>query len=396
MCSNSCDCDDTVATCIPDPISSSLSVCKTCDRKAKFVLRKHDPYCSGCFWKNCTHKFRSTLGKSRLIKHGDIVLVCFSGGPASSAMVELVLDGISDEPLKSLPIHPSLLYIDDSVVLGDSADHADVISLMKDTGRRYYTVPLELVYAEGPLCFDSKYNNDELRHTFTTTYNSFSTLTDREEFYRLTLRQLIVRVARDNGFKKVFTGETQTVLAARLLSNLALGRGAQIPDESAFLDSRDESVMILRPMREFSSKEVALFNFHTGVRHRVQKTPSTGCDPRASVARLTENFVNGLQVDFPSTVSTIWRTGDKLAAKECSDKTCKVCGSKLDCVNPPAASAVNALDLTRKLSRLTTGDTASEGTYDTMCYACRNLSEKVGSCGLPMSNVKAVDDQNTT
>ncbi|KAH8039834.1 hypothetical protein HPB51_009090 [Rhipicephalus microplus] len=129
------------------------------------------------------------------------------------------------------------------------------------------------------------------------------------------MRRLLLRLARDNGFAKVFTAETGTLLAATLLSTIALGRGAQLREEVGFLDDRDPEVLLLRPLREFSSKEVELFNEHCNVRFRPHTTPSTGCEPRASVARLTAKFVNGLQENFPATVSTVWRTGDKIESR---------------------------------------------------------------------------------
>jgi len=38
----------------------------------------------------CTHKFRSAFGKSKIIRDGEKVLVAFSGGQASTAMLYLV------------------------------------------------------------------------------------------------------------------------------------------------------------------------------------------------------------------------------------------------------------------------------------------------------------------
>jgi hypothetical protein len=57
-------------------------------------------------------------------------------------------------------------------------------------------------------------------------------------------------------------------------------------------------------------------------------------DPHASIQKLTETFVTELQEDFPATVSTVFRTGDKLsmgsstAEDECC-VLCQVCGIQL-------------------------------------------------------------------
>ena len=85
---------------------------------------------------------------------------------------------------------------------------------------------------------------------------------------------------------------------------VAVGRGAQVPNEAGFSDLRNQDVPILRPLREFSSKEVALFNLNCGdeqpIAHETSETKEGLKD--FTINRLTESFVNGLQEGFPSTV----------------------------------------------------------------------------------------------
>lgn len=396
MCSNSCDCDELSNA---EPPTNGVTnviasnVCKTCGEVAHLVLRKRDPYCKTCFIVSCTHKFRSTLGKSKLLKPGDRVLVAFSGGPSSAAMLQLLRDGFSEEAHKRLLFDPSLVYIDDSAVL-DNQDpemaQRVVVQLMKDSGFPYYTSTLDLVCSSECLKLDCAAHTtlvtdtESPRTAFTASYQAFKTLTDRESFYKLSMRRLLLRLARDNGFVKVFTAETGTFLAATLLSTIALGRGAQLREEAGFLDDRDPQVQILRPMREFSSKEVALFNVHRRVPFRVHKAPSTARDSRASIARLTGTFVNGLQEDFPATVSTVWRTGDKIASRSCARtaaSSCRLCGSPLDTLEVAPCSAVAALELTRDISRLRVADAepksdvpdSDEKVSRVFCYSCQAL-----------------------
>ena len=37
-----------------------------------------------------THKFRAAIGKTKLVRDGETMLVAFSGGPASAALVSLI------------------------------------------------------------------------------------------------------------------------------------------------------------------------------------------------------------------------------------------------------------------------------------------------------------------
>lgn len=393
MCSNACDCDELIYADPPTNGVHASDVCKTCGEVAHLVLRKRDPYCKTCFIVSCTHKFRSTLGKSKLLKPGDRVLVAFSGGPSSAAMLQLLRDGFSEDTHKRLLFDPSLVYIDDSAVLDNQDPEValkEVTELMRDSGFPYYTSTLDLVYSAECLKLDRSTHStlvtdtESPRMAFMAGYGAFKTLTDRESFYKLSMRRLLLRLARDNGFVKVFTAETGTFLAATLLSTIALGRGAQLREEAGFLDDRDPQVRLLRPMREFTSKEVALFNVHRLVPFRVQTTPSTACDYRASIARLTGKFVNGLQEDFPATVSTVWRTGDKIASRSCAgtaSSSCRLCGSPLDTEEVAPCSAVAALELTRHISRLRVADAqptpempdSDEKISRIFCYSCQAL-----------------------
>lgn len=44
-----------------------------------------------------------------------------------------------------------------------------------------------------------------------------------------------------------------------------------------------------------------------------------------SIQKTTEQFVNNLQVEFPSTVSTIFRTGEKISEKTLAIAYCLLC-----------------------------------------------------------------------
>jgi hypothetical protein len=57
-------------------------------------------------------------------------------------------------------------------------------------------------------------------------------------------------------------------------------------------------------------------------------------NPHASIQNLTETIVTDLQEDFPATVSTIFRTGDKLSMGSSTSQDeccvlCQVCGIQL-------------------------------------------------------------------
>jgi cytoplasmic tRNA 2-thiolation protein 2 len=104
-------------------------------------------------------------------------------------------------------------------------------------------------------------------------------------------------------------------LAITLLSGIATGRGMQLPADIGFRDATGSDIDIIRPMREFSREDVENYNSFHDFGFGFSR-PSFSPDPFSSIERLTESFVVGLQKDFPATIPTIFRTGDKLQGRK--------------------------------------------------------------------------------
>ncbi|RUS22228.1 LOW QUALITY PROTEIN: hypothetical protein BC937DRAFT_89955 [Endogone sp. FLAS-F59071] len=129
---------------------------------------------------------------------------------------------------------------------------------------------------------------------------------------------------------RLFLGDTSTRLAIRTISLTAKGRGYSLPLDVAVEDAVSvPGVVVLRPMKDMLAKEVGVYNRWKELENGVVVTKSwaTGAEPRNSIERLTEEFIVGLDRDFPSTVSTITRTASKLTPAEDMDfeKTCALC-----------------------------------------------------------------------
>lgn len=89
------------------------SKCKRCDGKPYVILQKKDVFCKLCFKQYTEHKFRSTIGKVKLIRPHHKVLIAYSGGQNSTAMLNLTLHCLNlDNPSTRLLLKPYLLYID--------------------------------------------------------------------------------------------------------------------------------------------------------------------------------------------------------------------------------------------------------------------------------------------
>jgi cytoplasmic tRNA 2-thiolation protein 2 len=65
-----------------------------------------------CFLAAATHKFRASLGKSKIVRPRDHVLIAFSGSQASTALLHLVNAGLNEDSHKRLMFACSVVYID--------------------------------------------------------------------------------------------------------------------------------------------------------------------------------------------------------------------------------------------------------------------------------------------
>lgn len=92
----------------------NLKQCKKCvEGKPVVLLQKKDAYCSSCFIDYASHKFRSTIGKSKQLKPNHQVLLAVSTGQSSQAMIHLTCESLSSPISQNrLFFQPTLLYID--------------------------------------------------------------------------------------------------------------------------------------------------------------------------------------------------------------------------------------------------------------------------------------------
>ncbi|KAM9192090.1 cytoplasmic tRNA 2-thiolation protein 2 isoform 2-T2 [Dugong dugon] len=342
------------------------------------------------------------------------VLLAWSGGPSSSSMLWQVLEGLSRESAKQLRFVPGVVYVDEGAACGwnpeDRAETlAEVQSILHSTGLPWHGVALEEVFglpqsvlrhfSQEPALGDGAYkeavdsfiqqqqglgtegNRDSPSlspgveqlswasphnpqsparpHTAAKTealsrlFNSVRTLTAKEELLQTLRTHLILHVARTHGYSKVMTGDSCTRLAIKLLTNLALGRGAFLAWDTGFADERHGDVVVVRPMREHMLKEVAFYNHLFAIPTVLTPAIDTKAPEKASIHRLMEAFVLQLQAQFPSTVSTVYRTSEKLVktpragqAASPSCPCCLLCLCMLDVDSADSATAFGAQSTT--------------------------------------------------
>ncbi|XP_040906523.1 cytoplasmic tRNA 2-thiolation protein 2 [Toxotes jaculatrix] len=358
-------------------VSKKCVKCK--EASAAVVIRAGDTYCRGCFKEYFIHKFRAMLGKNRIIFPGEKVLLAVSGGPSSCSMLSQVQEGLSQNAHKKLRFSPGIVYIDEGGAVGLSVEErrrtvAELRAVFKATGFPFHIVPLEqvldlpssvvvtapsdseksasdykaavdrFIQSDGGGCLTTQDQEQtslpEVQESNTQLLQqligSAKTLTARQDLLNTLRQHLLVHTARTEGYSKLMLGDNCTRVAVKLLTSISLGRGAQLAQDTGFSDSRYGDIILVRPMRDYSAKEIAFYNYMFSVSSVVIPTLDTKTTDKASIQRLTESFVTKLQADFPSTVSTIYRTSEKLqtackssSTAEHSDR-CLLCMCALD------------------------------------------------------------------
>lgn len=380
-------------------IPSISKVCVKCKlHPAAVLLRVGDPYCRGCFNDYFIHKFRAMLGKNRVIFPGEKVLLAVSGGPSSCSMLHQVEKGLSVNAHKKLRFTPGIVFIDEGALTGRSLGdrnktNCELKALFESTGFPFHIIPLEQVLelptsvllqphlpssetaasykvavgefdhnsqsaAVQPLGLQQEVNDVSEVHTLELQrlMASVKTQTAREELLSTLRQHLLLHTARSEGYSKLMLGDSCTRLAVKLLSSISLGRGAQAALDTGFSDSRYGDVIAVRPMRDYSAKEIAYYNYLFNVPSVFIPGLDFKASDKDSIQRLTESFVTKLQTEFPSTVSTIYRTSEKLqtACKTPSalddSPRCVLCLCALDTA-AENASAFQATLISEQLSQ---------------------------------------------
>ncbi|XP_041626343.1 cytoplasmic tRNA 2-thiolation protein 2 isoform X2 [Vulpes lagopus] len=370
MCQVGEDYGDPVPEGPPPPRPGRELRCVKCkDGLPVVVIRAGDAFCRDCFRAFYVHKFRAVLGKNRLIFPGEKVLLAWSGGPSSSSMVWQVLEGLSRDSAKRLRFVPGVVYVDEGAACGQSWENraktlAEVKLILRSFGFPWHIVALEEQHTVGGSPSPTQ-QEEQLSQPCTQDpedpagpppaahiealsrlFDSVKTLTAKEELLQTLRGHLLLHVARTHGYSKVMTGDSCTRLAIKLMTSLALGRGAFLAWDTGFSDERHGDVVVVRPMREHTLKEVAFYNRLFAVPSIFTPAIDTKAPEKASIHRLMEGFLLRLQAQFPSTVSTVYRTSEKLVKAPrdgcAAGPRCLLCMCSLDVDTADSATAFGA------------------------------------------------------
>nr|XP_012218136.1 PREDICTED: cytoplasmic tRNA 2-thiolation protein 2 isoform X2 [Linepithema humile] len=322
MCSlNDCRYNDDNET--PNNAKDAVMNATQC-RKCRFedvdvLLVGQSGYCKTCFLTVTNHKFRAALGKSKIIRHGDLILIDHSGELNATVLLHLIRAGMSESAHKKLIFKIIVLYIDDSVVMGRTNEERNTLQHkiaeeIKDYGFNGYVVSLSQVLSKEDILsiipIDQQQINNENDDQLYTILANLSDETSRTDLLSQLRRRLLLSAARKLNCNKVFIADSAMDIATKVLGDICLGRGAQLSVLANFCDTRCTDVKILKPLRDFTQQELLYYSKY----HRIESVKLRELIvtiPTTSIQTLACNFTIELDSQFSGTVSTIFRTAEK-------------------------------------------------------------------------------------
>ncbi|KAL5526392.1 CTU2 [Sanghuangporus sanghuang] len=360
--------------------------CKT--ERGNLVIR-HTVYCKNCFFPLVRTKFRRSIephvnesqqvSKRTALKASGNLLVGFSGGLGSTVLLDLLSStyfpsvngaSLNGKGGKSHPRNKRVwakayaCYVEVCGAFPELNDRSAEIRKYFEGNEDFEFVSARLEDAFDPVWW-GKVSDRNTRHSLYATFasedlplfretlpsdtshdtpisllrlylSSLPTQTAVQATVSVLTRLLLVYTARRLQCSHLALGTSLTSLSISLITSVAQGGGFNLRNEyseewrdPSGTDGADDRrgempVKIVRPLQDIGMKECTAWAYWKQL-SIVGKGKLSGTTGKQTIGSLTKNFIVGLERDYPSTVSTIVRTCNKVVAKDEAQDCCVLC-----------------------------------------------------------------------
>lgn len=227
---------------------------------------------------------------------------------------------------------------------------------IKDSGFNGYVVSLNQVLSKENT-IDIKPIDQETCHEhedhLCTILNNLPDNTSRIDLLNQLRRRLLISAARKLGCNKVFVTDSTMEIATKVLGDICLGRGAQLSTLANFCDTRAD-IKILKPLRSFTQQELVYYSEHYKIKS-IKLKESNVTTPVTSIQALARNFTADLESQFFGTISTIFRTAEKISPRislqQNAEDNCVLCDARLNATSSiEEVSAMRAIKVSKLMS----------------------------------------------
>jgi cytoplasmic tRNA 2-thiolation protein 2 len=388
-------------------------ICKKClQEKSVIKLDFKEIMCVSCFMKYARHKFRATLGATKIVRRGSKVLLNFSGVNNDVCLLDMIKHGFEAEAYKRLGFDLEVVYVDENCIYEDDMgvrfkkiqDLQKVLQQFSNFNCYYSTIcDHKKLFQLNDLTLDELSMIMKSEIEFQKLFNSIETLTSKQDFLETKRNENLRHIAVNLKCQSVFLSDIGIDLAKRLIGNISLGRGASVAYDVAFCDDRIENIKFIRPLKDLNAKEVESYINFNNLQTITRSCYGSTNGPFSSIQNLTSKFIDDLQENYSSTVSTVFRTCSKIAPRsnatsvdgtiskaldiECindMNKRCYLCKSYLDYQQ---SNTLYAIEFSRYVSEIADNQQSLQNTEQieekalqsisdgkkNLCHGCRNI-----------------------
>jgi cytoplasmic tRNA 2-thiolation protein 2 len=394
--------------------------CKKCSvEKCVIKLDFKEAMCLSCFLYYVRHKFKATLGSSKILKRQSNVIFQFKGTNADVCLLHMIKFAFEEDTYKKLLFDIKLAFVDESctedgdtlkIRIAKIQEIKNILDQFPSFTCCYSTIANSLKIFEDISTISCSDLEDIIKseEEFLSAYNSIDTKTSKQDFLEIMRKNAIRDIAHHLNCSYIFLSDISVDFAKKLISNIALGRGSSVASDVSFCDDRIDCVKIIKPLKDLNQIEVDNY-----VKFNKLKSCSLSSDPSlndnlASIQNLTSNFINQLQQNcYNSTVSTVYKCCNKIAPiNETStsqddlipskfarsyitnmNQRCLLCKSILDynhsetlyaiefsrCVSSQIASNIEGMESIQKIREASANAKNGNDRSKFLCHGCRNI-----------------------
>ncbi|KAG8530423.1 uncharacterized protein KY384_004925 [Bacidia gigantensis] len=321
--------------------------CARCQNDGAFTVRT-ERLCKDCFIKYVTTKVIKRLEANKVRggygEKASKILIPISFGISSISLLHVLDVHLQKRQGKGrhagLSVH--LLFIDHSSVLDQ--DFSRNISSLKN---RFDSFPLQTLLLEE--CFDydisldtllnagsqdsriPRGNLERLNHLLSAVKGQSS----KTDVLGILCQRLIAAFANANGFDVVLYGDTTSRLAERTLAETAKGRGSLVSLQTMDTRGQGKSNHVYA-MRDLLRKELGLYAEVVDpplspLILQTETTPPMTSAKHNSIDGLMRQYVESVELQYPSVVANVVRTTGKLKIPQIDEGTrnCNMCDGPL-------------------------------------------------------------------
>lgn len=327
-----------------------------------------------------------------MVRPNDKVLVAHSGSEKSTALLHLIKAGMHESVHKRLVFQTQVIYIDEGMINNHSIDERQ--SIINEIQCQIQPLEFETFVASLAVSLDQNnfaeiekiqnyliLDNDKNDKQLIEFFNNLTSETSKEDLLKKLKFKVIVHAAKSLGCNKIFFADDSTSLSICILTNVSLGRGAQLSLDVGFINNLyGDDLIIMRPLKDFTRDEVNYYLHMHNLKAINSKKLTTNTESFSSIRKLTEHFLTDLDSQFNGTMSTIFRVSEKVSAvAACSvdqSEHCILCDAPLDTSNlGDITSAIKATAFSKLMSSGQTKISGENGINNCSDNSSENLIE---------------------